>query len=328
MASGSSRVLRSGRSSRMTPYSVSSERKSRNTPIKTASPVDTSGDSTLSPLTTDQLAVISKDILLKTWKLHRVTQLWNFSYSQLKHYSRTLNRYVKAGVVECVEDSDENITASVVKSKLTICHELSLEGSPKAVKVVISSTKQNKETTLLIGYLCCMSRSAHTIPGFTHLPLLLIKASSAVSRMFLSWLHITFDCYTTHLTLRSPELHYLMTQFVTGSGGHRVVAVYDSPAEIKEAGLSEVTLELSALESAEIMSSLQHFSDDQIGTEFINLMEQDFTTITHIKLERFMLSKFVTSYASLDKTGRIKLAQADKVQAILMIITSLILTPE
>ena len=116
-----------------------------------------------------------------------------------------------------------------------------------------------------------MSRSAHTIPGFTHLPLLLIKASSAVSRMFLSWLHITFDCYTTHLTLRSPELHYLMTQFVTGSGGgaklrakcvtccpigHRVVAVYDSPAEIKEAGLSEVTLELSALESAEIMSRL------------------------------------------------------------------------
>ena len=79
MASGSSRVLRSGRSSRMTPYSVSSERKSRNTPsesnytvmasttyhvpiVKTASPVDTSGDSTLSPLTTDQLAVISKGL--------------------------------------------------------------------------------------------------------------------------------------------------------------------------------------------------------------------------------------------------------------------------
>ena len=35
---------------------------------------------------------------------------------------------VQAGIVECVEDSDENITASVVKSKLTICHELSLEG--------------------------------------------------------------------------------------------------------------------------------------------------------------------------------------------------------
>lgn len=34
------------------------------------------------------------------------------------------------------------------------------------------------------------------------------------------------------------------------------MAVYDSPAEIREAGLSEVTLELSALDSAEIMSRL------------------------------------------------------------------------
>ena len=42
-----------------------------------------------------QIIFTLTDILLKTWKLHRVTQLWNFSYSQLKHYSRTLNRYVK-----------------------------------------------------------------------------------------------------------------------------------------------------------------------------------------------------------------------------------------
>ena len=92
-------------------------------------------------------------------------------------------------------------------------------GSPKAVKVVVSSTKEKKEVTLLTGYLCCISTSAHVIPGFTHLPLMLVKASSALSKIFLSWLHVMFDCYTTHLTLHGPELRYLMTQFVTGSGG-------------------------------------------------------------------------------------------------------------
>ena len=35
-----------------------------------------------------------------------------------------------------------------------------------------------------------------------------------------------------------------------------MVAVYDGPAEIKEAGLSEVTLELSAVDTAEIMTRL------------------------------------------------------------------------
>ena len=61
------------------------------------------------------------------------------------------------------------------------------------------------------------------------------------------------------------------------------MAVYDSPAEIKEAGLSEVTLELSATDTAEIMSRLvivtfpeyhihlwfslqEQFTDDQLGT--------------------------------------------------------------
>lgn len=87
------------------------------------------------------------------------------------------------------------------------------------MKIVVSSTKENKETTLLTGYLCSMSRNVHTIVGFTSLPLLLIKAPSAVSKIFLSWLHITFDCYTTHFTLYGPELRYLMTQFVIESGG-------------------------------------------------------------------------------------------------------------
>lgn len=32
------------------------------------------------------------------------------------------------------------------------------------------------------------------------------------------------------------------------------MAMYDSPAEIKEAGLSEITLELSPIDTAEIMS--------------------------------------------------------------------------
>ena len=134
----------------------------------------------------------------------------------------------------------------------------------------MSSTKENKETTVLIGYLCCLSTSAHIIPGFTHLPLLLVKATSALSRIFLSWLHVMFDCYTSHLTINGPEMRYFMTQFVIGSEGgwgedeshcvtcrdtgHKVVAVYDSPAEIKEAGLSEVTLELSAIDTADIMS--------------------------------------------------------------------------
>lgn len=72
---------------------------------------------------------------------------------------------------------------------------------------------------------------------------------------------------------------------VTGyDTGHKVVAVYDSPAGIKEAGLSEVTLELSAIDTADIMSRLvtgcvsipcisslwislhENFSDDQVGT--------------------------------------------------------------
>ena len=92
-------------------------------------------------------------------------------------------------------------------------------GAPKAVKIVVCSTKQNKETTILTGYLCCISTNVHFIPGFTHLPLLLVKAPSALSKIFLSWLHVMFDCYTTHLTLPGPELHYLMTQFVIGSGG-------------------------------------------------------------------------------------------------------------
>lgn len=72
--------------------------------------------------------------------------------------------------------------------------------------------------------------------------------------------------------LHGPELRYLMTQFVIGSGGgaemirkhvtchyiigHKVVGVYDSPAEIKEAGLSEITLEVSAVDSAEMMTRL------------------------------------------------------------------------
>ena len=38
--------------------------------------------------------------------------------------------------------------------------------------------------------------------------------------------------------------------------GHKVVVVYDSPAEIKEAGLSEITLEVSAVDSADMMSRL------------------------------------------------------------------------
>ena len=144
-------------------------------------------------------------------------------------------------------------------------------GSPKAVKVEISSTKQSKENTLLVAYICCMSRSANIIPGFTCLPLLLIKGSSAMSKTFLSWLHITFDCYTTHLVLHGPELRYLLTQFVIDSGGgaevtgklitgnsvgHKVMAVYNSPEDIKEAGLSEITLEVSALDSAEMMDRL------------------------------------------------------------------------
>ena len=37
------------------------------------------------------------------------------------------------------------------------------------------------------------------------------------------------------------------------------MAVYDSPVAIKEAGLSEVTLELSATDTAEIMSRLNSY---------------------------------------------------------------------
>ena len=48
----------------------------------------------------------------------------------------------------------------------------------------------------------------------------------------------------------------LRVNCVTCCAGHKVVAVYDSPAEIKEAGLSEVTLELSAIDTADIMSRL------------------------------------------------------------------------
>ena len=67
-----------------------------------------------------------------------------------------------------------------------------------------------------------------------------------------------------------------------------MIAVYDSPAEIKEAGLSEVTLELSAIDTADIMSRLvmtcvsipctfplwirlhKDFSDDQVGTGIVS----------------------------------------------------------
>ena len=39
------------------------------------------------------------DLLHKTWKLHRATQLWNFNYSQLRNYSRTLTRHIKVTMV-------------------------------------------------------------------------------------------------------------------------------------------------------------------------------------------------------------------------------------
>lgn len=48
------------------------------------------------------------------------------------------------------------------------------------------------------------------------------------------------------------------------------MAVYNSPAGIKEAGLSEVTLELSAADSTEIMNRLVWITINQL--QFISLV--------------------------------------------------------
>ncbi|XP_065915869.1 centromere protein L-like [Dysidea avara] len=318
----SSSRTRSGR--RMTPYSTS-RRKARTPRIEEANvlPVisEDSGASAEPSLSTSQLSTISSELLYKTWRLHWVNQLYKFNYSHLKQYSKKLTTHIRASNILMMDDGS---SVDLLKSRISICNELSLEGLPRAVKVVVFTIKQRKEVPILVAYLCCLAKDIQTVAGFTSLPLLLIKSTSALSKKFLGWLSLSFDCYTWRLQFLNKEMRHIMAHYLAENKDHKVMAVYNSPEDIKDAGLSEVTLELSAIDTTTIMESLQQrFSSDQIGSEFLKLMEEDFKTSTHIKLEQFTMSKFMTATVCLDMTGRIKLGQADKVLHILTTITSI-----
>jgi len=111
---------------------------------------------------------------------------------------------------------------------ITLCEHAEL---PRAIKVVVFTIKQGKEVPLLVAYWCCLSKNVQTFPGFTSLPLLLIKSTAALSKKFLDWLSLTFDCYTWRIKLSSDEIRKIMawslaeTKSMTLLGGIKILFV-------------------------------------------------------------------------------------------------------
>ena len=67
------------------------------------------------PQYTVNYIILFTDLLYKTWKLHRVTQLWNFSYSKMKYYGKTLTRYMKVTTsLQCVSLGEDDYVYRLV----------------------------------------------------------------------------------------------------------------------------------------------------------------------------------------------------------------------
>ena len=85
--------------------------------------------------------------------------------------------------------------------------------------MVVFTIKQGKEVPILVAYLCCLAKDIQMVAGFTPLPLLLIKSTSALSKKFLDWLSLTFDCYTWKLKFLDEEMRHIMAQCLSETKG-------------------------------------------------------------------------------------------------------------
>ncbi|XP_076340724.1 centromere protein L-like [Tachypleus tridentatus] len=311
------------RSHRHTPYSKTP--RVRNLTGRT--------EKTIEP--TEQVASNLKALVNKTWRIHKVSPLFQFdnSPSSLRLYSRLLKAHLEAKEIQgygvMIGSSNSIKTCFSVYEGLA-----SLKGDNEAVEIKIRvSSKTGGEKEVFCGILCCVEGSEDTLnlladsKSFTQLPVLLTKGQVSFTSRVLDFIQTKFDCVATPLVFTPLELSWMISMWAGILNEERpnrsVQLVYSVP--LKQ--LQSITYNIQQESARKIWNCIHDQSSDEMNVEqvtaFLGSLEKHFHTILGIDLSHLCLKEIATPPAAAHSSGKLKIFSTTMIHKILRHITCL-----
>lgn len=275
-----------------------------------------------------------KGLTNKTWTSYKLTPLYGFSTNpkELKKTANALSAHIEAEKRKGIFMDNTLIG----KAYISIYKDLKVtDFDPEAIQIIVKGKNPKEEDVIqLTAVLCGVDMQENPIKltmqnNFTYFPVMLVKASVAMSSALISWLEMQYDCKVTPLTLSSYDLAWTVSMWsgMENQNGKTkpVELLYAVPKECE--GLSRITYNIDPEDCKDLWERIHDknnidFSSEEVQ-KFIQSLETHFFEIFKVKLSAMSLVRIGTPLCMLGTEGRLKIFLSDQVHILLRHLTEL-----
>lgn len=279
-----------------------------------------------------------KDLVNKTWKVYKLSPLYNFSHrtTQLRSYARLLSAHIEA---ESLKGVAIGVNENEVADKVHISTFKGLavsDADAEAVEIILKSkpkTGNGEPKVSLTAYLCSVGVDPETKSlmksAFTYLPVMIVKGAVGLTGHLISWLQSQFDCHITPMSFCASDLSWVLATWAgygREEGGTKPVElVYTVPKECE--GLNTITMTIQATDCKDLWDCIHDSENEEFTIEevvrFMKSIEAHFYHHFKIYLSALALKRVGTSIAMLGTEGRLKIFLKEHIHRVLQHVTEL-----
>ncbi|XP_046359935.2 centromere protein L-like [Haliotis rufescens] len=273
-----------------------------------------------------------KGLVNKTWKLYRLSPLYNFTPtpSHLRRYGTSLSVLVG----ERQRRSLITESKDLVRSLISPYRELTIgPDDPECIQILITGkTLKDIPTTLVTGFMFGVELQDSLVSPhnghFKHYPVLMVKGSMSLCKALTDWLESKFDCRVSAMTFSSVDLSWMVAMWSGLSKGLKskpVELLYTVPEEVE--GLKKITYSIDAEDCQRLWDSIHdgssnEFTEEEVKT-FMDCLQSHFYGCFKVHLSSMFLTRIGTSIVYVGSDGKIKFFTESGVIPVLRYISEL-----
>eukprot|EP00164_Ancoracysta_twista_P002897 GFYU01003855.1.p1 GENE.GFYU01003855.1~~GFYU01003855.1.p1 ORF type:complete len:367 (+),score=100.91 GFYU01003855.1:196-1296(+) len=275
---------------------------------------------------TESRYLISQNVS-KTLHMKRLSPLFNFTSENFATYSRTLQKYLRAGL-----QKEEGVAvAQELGVRFAVVdwegHTSAVDNTenPSYAIVVDDLTASGRNETVFVALLCSSDTPdeyAHTLS--LSLPLILMRGSAKIEKHVLEWMAMKFDCCVAPLLLPPYRLAYLaetwMNELVEIPNATKSLKfTFAVPDDVEGIKNIEYTVTAESIKSLKASLDEAHAAgqSESVPSSLIGALQSHFYNTFKIRLAATMLTQVGTPLAAVNNEGVIKFFETPSLRRVI-----------